>query len=401
MKRIVAIFICICMVCTAFGTASAVSGFESDFQPFGEQEMAVTIAVIGHEDAVIVEPTRETSFPAGTSVLEVLVYVLEQRGISYTLKDNHYLCEIAGLKEKDYGESSGWMNTVNGKYPALSMDKQYLYGGEDIMVRYVEEYVQIEATPITHASASVANQWCTGTALKPHPQVWLNGYVLREGIDYILNYAQNTAPGEATVYVVGIGDFSGVLTAHFHILLKKPVPKLSVVSAAAVKLTWAKVAGAAYYRVYEYLPTSGKYTLLATTKATGIVIKNQAAGSAHYYLVKACAKEKSGTEVCSAVARKDCIKAVMLCKAPAVKGTAQAKRVNLSWKRCAGAAYYRVYAYNPKTGHYTTLVKSTAKQSVSFTKQTKGTHYYLVRAFNTAHAGSTFSTKNLVKVSVK
>ena len=281
------------------------------------------------------------------------------------------------------------------------MDKQYLFGGEKVVVRYVEEYVQIESASVAGACVNIPAQVYTGKALKPKPKVSVDGFVLREGIDYTLRYTENIAPGKAKLYIYGTGDYCGVLKVPFQIILAMPAVKIAAVSAAAVKLSWNKVPCAQYYRVYEYQSKTKKYTPLAKVTGTSAVCKNLAAGSAHFYLVKACCITRSGAEVCSTFTAKDHVKAVALCKAPAVKASAAGKTVQLKWGKCAGAAFYRVYEYNAKTKKYTTLIKSTANTAVKLTKRTKGTHYYLIRAFNTGGVGSAYSAKNQVKVIVK
>ena len=63
--------------------------------------------------------------------------------------------------------------------------------------------------------------------------------------------------------------------------------------------------------------------------------------------------------------------------------------VALKWNKVAGAKYYRVYAYNTKTGKYTTVVKSTTATSCTVKKLAAGTtYYYLVRAYFLNKAGN-------------
>ena len=110
---------------------------------------------------------------------------------------------------------------------------------------------------------------------------------------------------------------------------------------------------------------------------------------------------ESGKEVLSPYTKKDNVNVVTLCSAPKVKASVSGKTVTLKWAKISGAKFYRVYQYNTKTKKYSTLVKSTGKLSVKLTKQAKGTHYYLVRAFNKADNGSKYTTKNLVKAIVR
>lgn len=71
------------------------------------------------------------------------------------------------------------------------------------------------------ASATVpmiADQAYTGSQVCPQVYVYLNGYLLREGIDYTLYYSNNINPGMATVTISGLGVYSGTRTISFRIL---------------------------------------------------------------------------------------------------------------------------------------------------------------------------------------
>lgn len=56
-----------------------------------------------------------------------------------------------------------------------------------------------------------------GTEVRPSVTVTLDGTELKEGTDYTLAYADNTAPGTATVTATGIGAYTGTCSASFTI----------------------------------------------------------------------------------------------------------------------------------------------------------------------------------------
>ena len=60
-----------------------------------------------------------------------------------------------------------------------------------------------------------------GTAAKPSVTVRYNGAQLVEGVEYDVAYANNDAPGYATVTITGKGAFTGTMTTTFRILAKE------------------------------------------------------------------------------------------------------------------------------------------------------------------------------------
>ena len=58
----------------------------------------------------------------------------------------------------------------------------------------------------------------TGQPIKPTPKVYLNGVVLKKGVDYKLSYKNNVKKGTATITIKGIGNFTGKAEATFKIV---------------------------------------------------------------------------------------------------------------------------------------------------------------------------------------
>ena len=194
--------------------------------------------------------------------------------------------------------------------------------------------------------------------------------------------------------------FEDEITYNYEIFLGKP--KVTAKAGVnAVGLSWKKVPGATGYRVYGYNLKTGKYTKIADTKNLTYTRKGRAAGTKYTYLVRAFYTNKEGKVVLSPYDYSDNVSVVTLCSAPKAKATVSGKTVTLRWGKVSGAKYYRVYKYNTRTKKYSTLVKSTTKLTASFKNQPKGNNYYLVRAFNSAGAGSNYTTKNLVRAVVR
>ena len=175
--------------------------------------------------------------------------------------------------------------------------------------------------------------------------------------NYKLTYVNNKVVGKKTYAHVVFNNekYSAVLNSYFTISLAKPVVSVKT-SAAAVALRWKKVAGAQFYRVYQYNTLTKKYVRVANTKNISYTIKNKAAGSTYYYLVRAYFVNANKEEFLSPYTVKDNVKVVTLCKAPAVKAAVSGKTVILKWAKVSGAASYSIYRYNAATKKYVTVV---------------------------------------------
>lgn len=111
-----------------------------------------------------------------------------------------------------------------------------------------------ETIPVTKLKIdNLSSQKHTGKALRPKVVV-KNGHVLlREGIDYILEYKNNIIPGKATLTIIGKNKYTGSVSKSFEIL-------------AARGKTY-KV-GKYMYKVTNASTKTGKVTLLKPTKKT-------------------------------------------------------------------------------------------------------------------------------------
>ena len=219
--------------------------------------------------------------------------------------------------------------------------------------------------------------------------------------NYTVSYVNNKVVGKKTYahIVFDSEKYSAAYNRYFTISLAKPVVSVKT-SAAAVALRWQKVAGAQYYRIYQYNTSTKKYVRVANTKNLSYTIKNKAAGTTYYYLVRAYFVNANKQEFLSPYTVKDNVKAVTLCKAPAVKAAVSGQNVTLSWGKVTGAVYYRVFRYDVKTQKYIGIVNGLKATTYTVKNQAKGTNFYLVRAFNAAGAGSAYNTKILAKAKV-
>ena len=106
-----------------------------------------------------------------------------------------------------------WADNVNvGTATVTATGIGYFYGANSATFQIVP------ADIATAAIDAVPDQVATGSAVRPAISARLGEYELTEGVDYDLSYADNTAPGTATVTITGKGNFSGTCTATFKIV---------------------------------------------------------------------------------------------------------------------------------------------------------------------------------------
>lgn len=74
-------------------------------------------------------------FTEGESVMTVLKRALKAQKTAYSIP-NGYVRSIAGLAEKDCGETSGWMYRVNGELPNVSCKYYTLKAGDRVEFIY-------------------------------------------------------------------------------------------------------------------------------------------------------------------------------------------------------------------------------------------------------------------------
>ncbi|MDD4564343.1 MAG: S-layer homology domain-containing protein [Eubacteriales bacterium] len=101
-----------------------------------------------------------------TSALDVLKMLLDEKGISYVIKNGNYVSEIDGLGEFDKGANSGWLYSVNGTPPSTVSAKAYkLQDGDVVVWYYTLDYTKDSSTanwragktePETGASEKIA-----------------------------------------------------------------------------------------------------------------------------------------------------------------------------------------------------------------------------------------------------
>lgn len=226
-----------------------------------------------------------------------------------------------------------------------------------------------------------------GGEIRPNVSVFLSGKALTEGKDYRLEYKNNDHAGDASVSVVGMGNYTNTKEKTFRILAALETPEITSVENASkgLKLTWKKTDGVQGYIIYR-ASGNGAYK----------EIKTIADGAATAYVdVTATVNGEKYTYAVSGytgnVKSKYAPKSSYCLTAPrisSVKNNAS-KKLTVKWKKNAKATGYQV---NYKTGskEKTVTVKSNKKLSTVLKSLKKGATYSVkVRSYKSV-SGTTY-----------
>lgn len=94
------------------------------------------------EDTSVEADTAETVWDvlqrvAKSKDIELDAFYSEQYG-------TYYIRGVNGLNEKDNGENSGWMYTVNGKHPEVGVSARFVNENDQIILHYTDDYTYEE-----------------------------------------------------------------------------------------------------------------------------------------------------------------------------------------------------------------------------------------------------------------
>lgn len=97
----------------------------------------------------------------GSYVIDAVTKALGIAGIPFENEGN-YITSIKGLAEFDNGTLSGWMYTLNGKYPSLGVDEQKISNGDVIVFHYTDDYTK-EKSSISYTPTTIVTSTPTYT----------------------------------------------------------------------------------------------------------------------------------------------------------------------------------------------------------------------------------------------
>ena len=136
-------------------------------------------------------------------------------------------------------DSQTWSESALTPVPVVRFGSRTLVNGQDFDVAYennrdagtarfvitgkgnytgvIDGEFAIAPRDLSNASVSIASQSYTGKPIEPDAVVTLGGITLVKGIDYIIQYSNNTNAGNATASITGIGNYSGAKDVLFTI----------------------------------------------------------------------------------------------------------------------------------------------------------------------------------------
>lgn len=211
--------------------------------------------------------------------------------------------------------------------------------------------------------------------------------------NYTVKYSSDSpkAIGTYTVTVTMKHYYSGTKVLTFRIVPKQVTGlKCDKVTTTAVTLSWAKVAGAKYYKV-EQSADGKKWTTAATVTTNTATVNSLKAGTKYQFRVTALDATKKYAGKMSAV-----LKTATLTVAPAIKLTStKSNTATVSWSKVAGAGKY--YVYLSTDGKKWTARYTVSGTSYTMTKLTGGKKIYVkVQAVNAYNRSSAYSpVKNI------
>ena len=249
--------------------------------------------------------------------------------------------------------------------------------------------------------SDISNYTYTGEDIFPSVTVSDGQRVLRDGEHYMLSFENNRNPGQATLTVKGIGNYTGVIIKHFIILPKSVELSTKTQSTTSITVKWKSGVGATGYEVYYATNKNGNYEKIKTGNINEYKKSKLSAGKTYYFKVRPYVTingEKHFGEY------SNIFSTTTKTKTPSIsvkKGTGKA---TISWKKVSGASGYKIYMATSKNGKYTKIKNITKGSTVKYTKSSlkKGkTYYFKVRAYRTVNKKtvySSYSSKKSVKI---
>ncbi len=229
----------------------------------------------------------------------------------------------------------------------------------------------------------------TGNAKTPSVTIKDNGKILEKNKDYTVSYKNNKAIGTATVTATGKGNYTGtkILTFKINPAKVNSLKQSAVYSTKSIKMSWAKVTGAAGYTVYRSATKNGDYKLIKTVTTNTCTNSGLYPGQSYYYKVRAY-KTVNGQKIHGAFSDIKCM-VTKPSESPYIYLVAVNKQVEIMWTSVLGVDGYEIYMSTSKNGTFT-KIKTANLAAVNYTKKglKKGQKYYFkARTYKTNGAG--------------
>lgn len=167
----------------------------------------------------------------------------QELSLRQTNTDLSYYCYVPESDSFDYASSNENVATVNAKgcVTALSQGRTtltaYYAGTSDIAWSKTLQVLPAKTKEKTSSQKKEDKKLIclenggyydlndtyrySGKPVKPNISIWYDAKRLKKGKDYTVSYKNNTSPGTASLYVQGIGNYTGTLQCTFRIVPKK------------------------------------------------------------------------------------------------------------------------------------------------------------------------------------
>ena len=254
---------------------------------------------------------------------------------------------------------------IDGYTPVVSQQSETIGQYNDFVVKYVEN----PKTSVDNATVTVADQDFAYKNLTPKVKVKLDGNVLTQDVDYTVSYSDNYYAGTATVIVLGIGEYDGMVTGSFEIIEK-----------AHDWSDWiVEYEPDVYYPGYKYRVCAccNEYQEKYFYDENHQHLEYLAEKTPATYFAKG--KETYRCEYCDEITRTKTIKKLVLAK-PKVTVKGGKKKITVTYKKVKKAKGFQVrYTIGKKTKDKNFATKKNVTKSIS--KLKKGNYKVTVRAY--------------------
>lgn len=270
------------------------------------------------------------------------------------------------------------------------------------------------------AVSQIPDMKYTGEYLEPDITITYRGKKLVKGRDYQVSYENNLHPGEADIFISGMGSFTGYRMVNFQILKASGSSSQSAdfrkrqvqgfrsykSSATAVYLKWSRIPVAQRYVISARIYGKGKYVTVKTlnrgtavsAKITrlkkGATIKS---GTAYQFRITA-QKKINGKWVSSKTAS---LIVRTSPKTPVLTGVSSGKKtIKVKWRKVTGANGYQIYlSQKSKSGFKrAATLKKGSTVSKTLKKLKSGKRYYVkIRSFKKVRGRTVYSSFSKVK----
>ena len=243
-------------------------------------------------------------------------------------------------------------------------------------------------TPIEISKTSITGYYAkayTGKEITANLVVKYNGNTLNNGTDYVVEYDNNINIGNATITVIGFGDYIGKVQKNFKIVPATVTGVTSTVNTTSeVTLKWNKNNGnVSGYKVYTYDASSKLYNQIAVTSNISYKISGLKAGTTYRFAIKAY-YTNSGTTYTSNDYSSVFVTTTTPVKTTFSKFSSGTDNVTVEWKKVSGATGYEVYMSTNSNGNYSKIITISNNNTFKY-KKTKlsiaKNYYFKIRAY--------------------